>query len=153
MKSHSVKSTLKRVKHTVGSLMQHMQECKGTLAMNAKREDEDKEEATTKDNKEPSSNENKFLTLPFVVDLLTQEDHGSDQDSIQSPSKEGSTATIIVGIGEWAMSRPNQWTHVFQACSTEGGADFYVDRHELGEVAASLLRDLTLQETATGKSN
>jgi hypothetical protein len=76
--------------------------------MNAKKEDEDEEEATTKENKEPSSNENKILNLPFVVDLLTQEDHGSDKDSIQSPSKEGSTAPIIVGLGDWVVNRPNQ---------------------------------------------
>jgi hypothetical protein len=111
-----------------------MHEFKGTLAMNAKKEDEDEEEAATKENKEPTSNENEILTPPFLVDLLTQEDRGSDEDSIQSPSEEGSTATNIVGIGEWATNRPNQWTHVFQAGSTEGGADFYVDRHVLGEV-------------------
>jgi hypothetical protein len=92
------------------------------------------------------------LTPPFVLDLLTQEDHGNNEDSIQSLSEEGSTATIIVGIGEWAMSRPNQWTHVFQACSTEGGADFYMDRHALGEVATSWLRDLTSQKSAAEKS-
>jgi hypothetical protein len=72
IKSCSVKLTLKVVKHTVGSLMQHMQEFKGTLAMNDKKEDEDGEEAATKENKEPTSNENKIFTLHFVVDFLRQ---------------------------------------------------------------------------------
>jgi hypothetical protein len=41
---------------------------------------------------------------------------------------------------------------MFQACSTEGGVDFYVDRHALGEMAALLFRDLTSQKSVAEKS-
>ncbi len=37
---------------------------------------------------------------------------------------------------------------MFQARSTEDGMDFYVDQEALGEVAGSLLRDLTSQKSA-----
>jgi hypothetical protein len=78
--------------------------------MSAKKEDTIEEEAATRESKEPTTpNENKILTLPFIVDLLTK-----------ASEEEGSTA------GGWAADRPTQWTRVFQVRSTQrGGADFY----------------------------
>jgi hypothetical protein len=114
------------VKHTFGPLIQY--KFKRTQDINAKKEDKIEEEAATREKKEPRPrNENEILTPPFIVDLLTQ-----------TSEEEGSTA------GGWAMDRPTQWTRVFQARSTQrGGAAFYVDTDALGEVAASLLRDLS----------
>ena len=71
------------------------------------------------------------MTPPFVVDLLTQE--------------ENSPAPLHGDF--WATGRPDQWTRVFQARSTEGGMDFYVDQEALREVAGSLLRDLNSENT------
>ncbi len=93
----------------------------------------DKGEVETKENEEPTTNknENDILTPPFVVNLLTQE--------------ENSLAPLHGDF--WATGRPNQWTRVFQARSTEGGMDFYVDQEALREVAGSLLRDLNSENT------
>jgi hypothetical protein len=109
-----------------------MQELKGSLAARTLIEELDKNMAATKKNKEPTTNENEFLTPPFVVDLLTQEDH-----SLEPPPKDW-----------WATTGPNQWTRLFQARSTEGGMDFYVDQGALREVVGSLLRDLTTKKSA-----
>ncbi len=91
----------------------------------------EKNPEASKQNEEPTTNENEILSPPFVVDLLTQE-----ENSLQPPTEE-----------LWATSRPDQWTRVFQARSTEGGMDFYVDQWALREVASSLLRDLTTEES------
>ena len=106
------------------------------------KENLDEEVEGTSKNKKPSWNEdeNEISTPPFDVDLLMQENPGNDEDSF------GSTATVIVGFGGWGEARPTQWTRVFQVRSMDGGADFYVDRDALGEVAAALLRDLTAQK-------
>jgi hypothetical protein len=81
---------------------------------------------------------------------LTQE--GYEEELIHSPSQYN-TATNLGGweLGGW-RNTPNNWIHVFQALSTEGGADFFVDRHALGEVASSLLRELTSQKSAAKNS-
>jgi hypothetical protein len=74
------------------------------------------------------------------------------EESIQSTSQ-WSTATNLRGWepGGWT-STPKQLIHVFEARSTEGGADCFVDRHALlGEVASltsSLFRELTSQKSA-----
>jgi hypothetical protein len=72
-----------------------------------------------KENEDP--NENPNFAPPFVVGLLTQE-NGCDQQSVQSPSC--STATFLGGweLGGWTNT-PENWVRLFQACSTEGGAD------------------------------
>jgi hypothetical protein len=138
-KSRGVKSSPKVVKHTIASLRKHVQEFKAS-----QKEDDDENERAGNENKEPTTNDNKILTEPLVVDLMTQENR-----SVESPSEnEESTATVIVGMGEWSTSRDDRWTRVFQARSTEGGMDFYVDTEALGEVAGSLLRDLTTQRSA-----
>jgi hypothetical protein len=106
-----------------------------------------------KENDDPNAtnkNENQNLTPPFVVDLLTQE--GYEEESIQSPSQH-STATNLGGweLGGW-MNTPDNWIHVIQVCSTDGGgADTFVDRHALGEVASSLFRELTSQKSTVEK--
>ncbi len=71
------------------------------------------------------------MTPPFVVDLLTQE--------------ENSLAPLHGDF--WATGRPDQWTRVFQARSTEAGMDFFVDQAALIEVAGSLLKDLTSENS------
>ena len=129
-----------------------MDEFRRTHSMNANNKEEEvleEVELLTKENKEPSLNENNFLkTSAFVVDLLTQED---ENHSIESPTEgEGSTATVIDGLGGWA-SRQNQWTRVFQTRSTEQGTDWYVDQEALGEVATSLLRDFATEKSAAKK--
>jgi hypothetical protein len=125
------KSKAKVAKHTFGSLMQHMQEIKESLGTRPSFEKIEKNPEASKQNEEPTTNENEILSPPFVVDLLTQE-----ENSLQPPTEE-----------LWATSRPDQWTRVFQARSTEGGMDFYVDQWALREVASSLLRDLTTEES------
>ncbi len=112
--------------------MQHMQKLKGSLAARTLIEELDENKAATKENKEPTTNENEILTPPFVVDLLTQqEDH-----SLEPPPEDW-----------WATAGPNQWTRVFQARSTEEGMDLYVDQEALRGVAGSLLRDLTTEKS------
>ena len=133
-KSCCPKSKTKVYKQTFGTLLQHMQEIKGSLTTNTARlEVLDEGEVATKENEEPTTNknENDILTPPFVVDLLTQE--------------ENSLAPLHGDF--WATGRPDQWTRVFQAHSTEGGMDFYVDQEALREVAGSLLRDLNSANT------
>jgi hypothetical protein len=127
-------SKAKVVKHAFGSsVVQHMQKLKGSLAARTLIEELDENKAATKENKEPTTNENEILTPPFVVDLLTQqEDH-----SLEPPPEDW-----------WATNGPDQWTRVFQARSTEGGMDFYVDQGALREVAGSLLKDLTTENSA-----
>jgi hypothetical protein len=66
--------------------------------------------------------------LPFAADLLIQE--GYEEESIQSRSQ-GSIARTNLGgweLGGWTNT-PGNWIHMIQACSTEGGADIFVDRH------------------------
>ncbi len=145
-------SKAKVVKHTFGSsVVQHMQKLKGSLAARTLIEELDENKAATKENKEPTTNENEILTPPFVVDLLTKE-ICCDQESVQSPAC--STATFLggweSGAGGWANT-PENWVRVFQARSTEGGADFFVDRRALGEVASSLFRDLASEFVAAKK--
>ncbi len=90
------------------------------------------------------------MTLPFLVDLLTQE--GNEEELIQSPLQ-GCTAT---NLGGWELrgwtNTPKNWIRVFQAHSTEGGADDFVDRRVLGEVASSLFRELTSEKSDTEKA-
>jgi hypothetical protein len=142
-KKSVVKSRPTEVKHTFASLRKHMQEIKVGLANSSTLEVVDEDEPTTKENKDPSTNENKILTPPFVVDLLTQVENREidDGESVES---------IFVGMGGWT-ARPDPWTRVFQARSTEGGMDFFVDQQALGEVAGSLLRDLAGQKSAAKK--
>jgi hypothetical protein len=52
-------SKAKVVKHAFGSLMQHMQELKGSLAVRTIIEELDKNKAATKENKEPTMNKTK----------------------------------------------------------------------------------------------
>ena len=115
--------------------MKHMQEVKGSLATSntARFEVLDEDEVEANENGEPTTNknENDILTPPFVVDLITQE--------------ENSHAPLCGDF--WATGRPDQWTRVFQARSTEGGMDFFVDQRALREVAGSLLRDLTSENS------
>jgi hypothetical protein len=109
-----------------------MQELKGSLAARTIVEELDENKAATKENTEPTMNENEILTPPFVVDLLTQEDH-----SLKPPPEDW-----------WATAGPDQWTCMFQACSTEGRMHLYIDQVALREVAGSLLRDLTTKKSA-----
>jgi hypothetical protein len=61
------------VKHTFASLRKHMQEIKGGLDSSTVLEVVEEDESSgTKENKNPERKENKILTPPFVVDLLTQ---------------------------------------------------------------------------------
>jgi hypothetical protein len=144
----SKKCALKRSptmgQHTFASLGKYMQDIKRDLPTDVAVEEVDEDAATEKENKYPTENENEILTPPFVVDLLTQVENREIDDD------EKSTATIFVGMGGWA-TRPDPWTRVFQARSTEGGMDFFVDQRALGEVAGSLLRDLTTQKSAAEK--
>jgi hypothetical protein len=145
-KTRVVKSSPPVVKHTFASLRKHIEEIRGGLANEATMAKVEEDEVTTKENKPPTRNENEILTPPFVVDLLSQEKtHETD-----SPADDESTDTIYVGLGGWT-TRPDPWTRVFQARSTEDGMDFYVDQEALGEVAGSLLRDLTRQKSAAKK--
>jgi hypothetical protein len=143
LKKSVVKSSPTVVKHTFASLRKHMQEIKGGLSSSTTLEVVDEDESRTKENKDPATKENEMLTPPSVIDLLTQVENREIDD-------EESTATIFVGTGGWT-TRPDPWTRVFQARSTEGGMDFYVDQQALGEVAGSLLRDLTHQKSAAEK--
>jgi hypothetical protein len=110
--------------------------------LKAEKENDDPN-ATTKTKKQN-------LTPPFVVDLLMQDVY-DEEELIQFPSQ-CSTATNLGGLelGEWT-NRPGNWIHLFQARSTEGGADFYVNRSVLGEVALSLFREVTSQKSAAKK--
>jgi hypothetical protein len=128
-KSCCPKSKAKVAKHTFGSLIQHMHEFKESLATRPSFDEIENNKEASKENEEPTTNENEILSPPFVVDLLTQE-----ESSVQPATEE-----------LWATSRPDQWTRVFQARSTEGGMDYYVDQEALREVASSLLRDLTTE--------
>jgi hypothetical protein len=60
-----------------------------------------------------------------------------------------STAT---NLGGWELGRQmntaKNWICVFQALSTEREADFFVDRHALGEVTTSCFRELPSQNSA-----
>jgi hypothetical protein len=152
-----VKSKARKVKHTIGSIMQHWRDLKQTLATSDQTEDNRKKPAAEMENKDPNAiTEEKTQETgpPFVVDLLTQltqqELGTSDEESTQSPSC--STATFLGGweSGGWTNT-PENWVRVFQARSTEGGADFFVDRRGLGEVASVLFRDLTSEFSATEK--
>jgi hypothetical protein len=120
-------SKAKVVKHGFGSLKQHMHELKGSVGATTIVEELEESNAATKENTEPAVNEDKILTQPFVVDLLTQEDR-----PLEPPPENW-----------WGTAGPNQWTRVFQARSTEEGLDLWVDQEALREVAGSLLRDLT----------
>jgi hypothetical protein len=61
---------------------------------------------------------------------------GYEEQSIQS-SSQCSTATNLGGRESGGRTNtPDNWTCVFQACSMEGGAAFFVDRCALGEVAS-----------------
>ena len=126
-----------------------MKEVKKSVVVTPVQVKEDAEKVMEmKENEDPNlTNKNGIgdLTPPFVVDLLTQEDGGGDE-SIQS-SGQGSTATYLGGweTGGWTSSAES-WIRVVQARSTEGGADFFVDRHALGKVALSLFRELTTQK-------
>ena len=148
-KSCIVKSKRAVTKHTVGSIAKHMKELKKSVVVTPVQVKEDAEKVMEmKENEDPNlTNKNGIedLTPPFVVDLLTQED-GGGEESIQS-SGQGSTATYVGGweTGGWTSSHES-WVRVFQARSTEGGADFFVDRHALGKVALSLFRELTTQK-------
>jgi hypothetical protein len=142
-KERVVKSSPPVVKHTFASLRKHIQDIKGGLANEAAMAEMEKDEARKKENKPPTRNENEILTPPFVVDLMTQEENRD----LESQPDDESTSTIFVGMGGWT-TRPDPWTRVFQARSTEDGMDFYVDQEALGEVAGSLLRDLTRQKSA-----
>jgi hypothetical protein len=122
------------------------------LAVEEETEDDDSKEAVIKENEDPNAtnkNENPDFAPPFVVDFLTQ-GNGCDQESVQFPSN--STATFLGGweLGGW-KNNPENWVCLFQARSMGGGADFFVDRHALGEVATSLSRDLTSEFSATKK--
>jgi hypothetical protein len=139
-----LKSSPTVVKHTFSSLRKHLQAVKGSLPKYSATEEVDEDETTTKENEPPTKNENEILTPPFVVDLFTQEENRD----IGFTDDDGSTATIFVGEGGGWTSRPDPWTRVFQARSTEGGMDFYVDQEALGGVAGALLRDLTRQKSA-----
>jgi hypothetical protein len=141
-----VKLKAKRAKHTIGSIMQHRNDFKQSLAVYKETEDDDSKQAVLKANRDPNAtnkDENPNFSPPFVVDLLTQE-NGCDQESVQSPLC--STATFLGGweLGGWANT-PTNWVHVFPASSMEGGTDFFVNRHALGEAASSLFRDLTIE--------
>jgi hypothetical protein len=146
-----VKSKAKRAKHTIRSIMQHMNEFKQSLAVDEETEDDDSKQAVMKENEDVNTankNENPNFAKPFVVDLLMQE-NGCDQEPVQSPSC--STATFLGGweSGEWTNT-PENWVCLFQACSmVEGGEDFFVNRCALGEVASSLFTDLTSEFSAT----
>ena len=122
-----VKVTPKFVKHRCRSMREHMKELKGSMERNCEKERNGEEADGITENK-PDEIEDE--TPPFVVDLLTQEDPDADEETI------GSTETIRVGIGGWENTRPTQWRCVFQARSTDGGANFFVDLGALGEVAA-----------------
>jgi hypothetical protein len=143
-KSCMVKAKAKRTKHTIGTIMQQRNEFQLQLAEEEEAEDDDSKQAVMKENKDP--NENPNFAPPFVVDLMTQE-NGCDQQSVQSPSC--STATFLGGweSGGWTNT-PENWVRIFQARSTEGGADFFVDKRALGEVVSSLFRDLTSEFSA-----
>jgi hypothetical protein len=111
--------------------MQHMHELKGSVGATTIVEEMDENKAATKERTEPTVNEDKILTQPFVVDLLTQEDR-----SVKPPPENW-----------WVTAGLNQWMHVFQARSTEEGMDLFVDQEALREVAGSLLRDLTTKKS------
>jgi hypothetical protein len=147
-KSCIVKSKPRVTKHTVlGSIANHMKEIKKGFVPPVRKEEEEEKVPAMKENEDPNSrkeNEIGDFTPPFVVDLLTQEG-GVDDESNQS-TMQCSTATNLGGweTGGWTNS-PDTWVRVFQARSTEDGADFFVDRRALGEVAVSLFRELTSQ--------
>jgi hypothetical protein len=129
--------------------MQHTNELKKSLVVEEETEDDDSKQAVMKENKDPNATnrtEHPDFAPPFVVDFLTQ-GNGCDQESVQSTY--GSTSTFLGGweLGGW-MNTPENWVHLFQARSTEGGTDFFVDRRTLGEVASSLFRDLTSEFSA-----
>jgi hypothetical protein len=141
------------VKHTLGTInekkrnatikdLKELHKEKGT----AEKENEGRSNATNK-------NENQNLIPQFVVDLLTQ-DEACEEEEESNPSP-CSTATHLGGwglAGGWADPTDNCWIRVFQARTTEGGADFFVDGRALGDVAATLFRDLTSQKSAAEKS-
>ena len=84
-KSRVMKSKVKVVKHTFGSIDRHMQEFQRALATNAgKNEEVDEVDWAMKDNREATSNVKNILKpSAFVVDLLTQDE---DDGSVESPS-------------------------------------------------------------------
>jgi hypothetical protein len=130
-KSCCSKSKAKVAKHTFISLMHHMQELKESLSSRTSIEEIEKNKTPSNNYEEPTTNKDEILSPPFIVDLLTQE-----ETLLQAPTKE-----------LWATSRPDQWTRVFQARSTEGEMDFYVDQGALKEVAGCLLRELTTKKS------
>jgi hypothetical protein len=146
-KSCFVKSKARKIKHNFGSSKQHVQDFK----QNNETEDDDSKQAVMKENNNPNTTtkeKSPNFKPPFVVDILTQ-DICCDQESVQSPTC--STATFLggweSGAGGWANT-PENWVCVFQACSTEGGADFFVNRRLLGQVVSSLFRDLASEFSA-----
>ena len=78
-------------KHTFGSLIQHMHEFKESLATRPSFDEIENNKEASKENEEPTTNENEILSPPFVVDLLTQE-----ESSVQPATEE-----------LWATSRPD----------------------------------------------
>jgi hypothetical protein len=157
-KSSFVKSKATKTKHNFGSTMQNMQDIKkrlGAVENNETEDDDSKQAVMRKENDDPNTttkHENPNLAPHFVVDLLTKE-ICCDQESVQSPAC--STATFLggweSGAGGWANT-PENWARVFQARSTEGGADFFVDRRALGQVVSSLFRDLASEFSAAKNS-
>jgi hypothetical protein len=140
-----------KAKHTIASIMQHRHaDFKQSLAAAEETEEDDdsKQAVMRKENDNPNTtteDKNPNFAPPFVVDFLAQ-----DQESVQSPSC--STATFLGGweSGGWTNT-PENWVRILQARSTEGGADLFVDRHALGEVASSLFRDLASEFVAAKK--
>jgi hypothetical protein len=143
-KSCFPKSKTRKAKHTIESIMQHnMHDFKPAESTE---EDDDSKQAVMRENDDPNTtytHENPNFAPPFVVDLLTQEIE-CDQDSVHSPSA-CSTATFLRGweAGGWTNT-PDKWVRVFQARSTEGGADIFVDRRAIGD----LFRDLASEFSA-----
>jgi hypothetical protein len=153
-KSCVVKAKAKVVKHTLGPIFEHRKEFKRSLTMKDLKQANKEKVKAEKENDDPNAtnkNKKQNLTPPFVVDLMTQEGF-DEQESILSPSH-CSTATNLGGweAGGWTNT-PRNWIRLFQARSTEGGADFYVDRSALGEVALSLFREVTSEKSAAKKS-
>ncbi len=85
------KSKAKRTKHTIATITQQRTERQLQLAVEEEAEDDDSKQAMMKENEDP--NENANFAPSFVVNLMTQENGGCDQQSVQSPSC--STATFL----------------------------------------------------------
>jgi hypothetical protein len=151
-KSCLVKAKAKvEVKHTLATI----NEMKRSPTMKDLKELQKEKRTAEKENDGPNAtnkNEKQNLLPQFVVDLLTQEDAYEQEEEESNPSP-CSTATHLGGwgSGEWEHPTDN-WIRVFQARTTEGGADFFVDGRALGDVAATLFRDLTSQKSAAEKS-